>query len=485
MAELADALDLGSSAVRRGGSNPPFRTLGPSDRAGRPITARAEPFAQIAVMTKGGSEHETPYPELKEVKVEIKELDKLVRELSIEVPAETVTTKLEAKFRDVQRSVTLKGFRKGKAPMNVIKQMYDNEVRDDVAEELIKATYPDAVRQHTLRVASYPTVNKLDFLDDGRFAYTATVEIFPEIGKVNFDGMVLETREIEVTDEEVNEIVELLRKRHSDVREVEREARDGDVIVVDIEKTYDPENVLPQDKFENSEVDLGSKLTVKEFKENLAGMKVGDQKEIEVKYEQDYPDKQFAGAHLKYRATIKKVKERILPEINDGFAKMTGEAETALELRMKIREQLKQQKTDELNRAHRNQVIAQLGEKNEIPIPKAMVEEYLNSVVEDFKKQYQDVNEEEIRKNYEPVGVNTLRWNLLLHQVAKQENIEVLASDTENLIKKFADNYKMTPEQAKENLQKSGNIADLRESLLEDKVIDFLVSKATMKKVAN
>jgi trigger factor len=419
------------------------------------------------------------------VKVEIKEIDKLVRELSVEVPADTVTTKLEAKFRDVQRSVTLKGFRKGKAPMDVIKRMYNNEVRGDVAEELIKSTYPDIVKEHTLRVASYPTVKTLDFTDEGGFNYTATVEIFPEIEKVNFDGMVLETREITVTDEEVDDIIELLRKKHSDVREVQREARDGDVIVVDIEKVYDPENVLAQDKFENSEVDLGSKLTVKEFKEQLAGMKVGDEKEIEVKYEEDYPDKQFAGAHLKYRAKVKAVKERILPEINDGFAKMTGEAETALELRMKIRDQLKQQKTDELNRAHRNQVIAQVCEKNEIPIPKAMVEEYLHSVIEDFKKQYQDVNEEEIRKNYEQIGVNTLRWNLLLHQTARQENIEVLPADTENLIKKFADNYKITPEQAKENLQKSGNIADLRESILEDKVIDFLVGKATMKTAAN
>ena len=171
--------------------------------------------------------------------------------------------------------------------------------------------------------------------------------------------------------------------------------------------------------------------------------------------------------------------------MTDAFAKSTGEAETVLELRMKIREQIKLQKTDELNRAHRNQVIAQVCDKNNIPIPRAMIDEYLNNVVEDFKKQYKDINEEEIRKNYEPVGTNTLRWNFLLHHLAKQENIEVLPSDTENLIKKFADNYKITIEQAREGLQKSGNIADLRESLLEDKVIDFLVSKATMKKQTN
>ncbi|MFQ5454119.1 MAG: hypothetical protein ACE5D6_08030, partial [Candidatus Zixiibacteriota bacterium] len=116
----------------------------------------------------------------------------------------------------------------------------------------------------------------------------------------------------------------------------------------------------------------------------------------------------------------------------------------------------------------------------QVPIPQALIDEYLKNVTDNFKEQYKDqkIDENEIKKNYEPIAINTIRWNMLLHQLTKQENIEVLPSDTENLINKLAENYKITPEQAKEDLQKSGNIANLKESILEDKVIDFLMSKA-------
>jgi len=233
------------------------------------------------------------------VKVEVKEIEQLVKELSIEVPAETVNNKMEEKFLELRNTVTLKGYRKGKAPLNVIKSLYHDQVKADIAEDIIKATYPEAVRENTLKVASYPTVTGFNFNEDGSIKYTATVEVFPEIDSVEYNNLEIKSSDIEIKDEEVNEVVEVLRKRKSDLRPLNREVHDTDVVVVDIEKVYDPGNVIPQDKFEGSEVDLGNKLTVKEFKDHLPGMKIGDVKEIEVKYGEDYPDKAFAGAHLK------------------------------------------------------------------------------------------------------------------------------------------------------------------------------------------
>ena len=418
------------------------------------------------------------------MKAEIKQVEDLIRELSVEVPAETVSAKMEEMFRDVRREANLKGFRKGKAPMDMIRRIYGDQVKLDAAEEIIKSTYTDVVRENTLKVASYPQVTDLKYEDDGRLTYTATVEVFPEIEKVTFDDLKLVADDVEVKDEEVDDVVEMLRKRHSDVREVEREAKEEDTIALDIEVLSDPGKVLDTDRFENTEVDLSNKMTVKEFKEAIPGMKAGDSKEIEVAYADDYPDQVFAGSTLKYKATVKAVKERILPPVNDAFAKTVGQGETALELRMKIREQITQQKNDERNRGFKNQVIQQVCEKNEVPIPKAMVNEYLDNVVKNFKNQYgdKDVDEAEIKKNYEPVGIVNIRWNMLMHQLANQEKIEVLPSDTENLINRFAENYQTTPEKAKEALQQSGNIADLKESILEDKVIDFLVNKATISK---
>lgn len=421
-------------------------------------------------------------PGVEKVKAEIKQVEQLVRELRVEVPADVVSAKMEEKLNDVRRSAALKGFRKGKAPMNMIRSIYGDQVKIDVAEELIKSTYPQIVRENTLRVASYPQVTDLAYEDDGRLTYTATVEIFPEIDKVDYSGLALEGDEIEVKDEEVDEVVEILRKRHSEVREVDRAATDEDTVTLDIEVLSDPKKTLDTDRFEGSEVDLSNRLTVKEFKENIPGLKAGESKEIEVNYAEDYPDETFAGTQLKYRATVKSVKERLYPVLNDQFAKTTKQGETLLELRMKIRDQLKREKTDDRNRGFKSQVIQQVCEKNEVPIPKAMVAEYLDNIVQNFKNQNPDVNEAEIRQNYEQLGVNNIRWNMLMHQLAKQEKIEVLPSDTENLINRFAENYRITPEQARETIQKSGNIADLKESILEDKVIDFLVGKASISK---
>jgi len=419
------------------------------------------------------------------VDVQIKDIENLLKELSVKVPAETVNPKMEEKFREVRDKVTLKGYRKGKAPMDMIKSLYEDQVKADVAEDLIKTTYSEIIKEKTLKVASYPSVTGLNFADDGSLNYIAQVEVFPEIEKVNFDNIEISTYEINTEDEEVDEVIEHIRNRFSELRPVDREVRKDDVVTVDIEKVDDPSNILSNDKFPNSEIDLGNKSTVKEFKKELPGMKVGEEKEVEVIYDNDYPDKVFAGAHLKYKCHIKTIKERIMPPINDAFAKQTGDAETVLELRMKIRERLKQQKIEEQNRDKKNQVINHICERNPVPIPKSLVNNYLTNIIEDFKKQYKDIDETEIRNNYESIGENTIRWNMLMHQLAQQENIEILPSDMDNLINKFAENYKMTPQQARENIQKSGNIADLRESLLEEKIIDFLMSKAKLNKADN
>jgi len=416
------------------------------------------------------------------VKVELKEGQGLVRELSIELPAETVNDRMEKAFADIRRKVTLKGFRKGKAPMKVIKSNYGAQVRADVAEELIKTSYTQAVQERTLKVASPPTVTDLDFPEGGGFKYTAQVEILPEIPTVDYKGLELASEEVEVADSEVDDYAEYLRKQLAEYRTVERAATADDTLVVDLEKTLDPSLVLKEDKFTDAEVDLSSATTVKEFKEQLPGMKAGDEKEIEVKYDDDYSDAAFAGARIKYRCRVKAVKERLLPEWNDALARRIGKAETALELRLKLRDEIRRQKEDARNRGFKNQIIEQVCRLNTIPVPESMVNHYVEHILEDLKKSNESVDETAMRSSYRQLGTNTIRWNMLMHRLAELEGIEVSREDTEILIKKFADNYQTTFEQAREALTRSGKVADIRESQLEEKVLDFLVGKAKMVK---
>ncbi len=416
------------------------------------------------------------------MKVEIKEREELVREISVEIEPAEVTRKLEAKFEEVRRDVTLKGFRKGHAPMNVIKATFTDDVRADVAEDLLKTTYPEAIRQKDLAVAAQPTVTHLDYTEAGGLTYTAVVEILPVIDKLDLDRLEVSSYDLEVTDDEVNRAAEEIRKMRAEQRSVDREVRPTDIVVVDLKKTFDSKGAIPEDEFSDAVIELSNPVTVTEFKEQMPGLKKGETKEIEVKYGDDYPDAAFAGATIRYETTVKDIREELLPNFDDHLAKSTGQAETALELRLKIREDLKAQKERELRRFNRNEVVQQLVEHNKIPVPAGLVSEYLDAVVEDARRQQPDIDETEVRNAYRGMAESSLRWNLLSSHIARQENIQVTREDTDKVIKRFAENYRITEQQAAEALQRSGKAASVRDTLIEEKVLDFLISKAKVVK---
>jgi trigger factor len=298
------------------------------------------------------------------LKIDLKEKEGLVREVTIEVPADTVKSEIDKQLAEVRRKVTLKGFRKGKAPMDRIKSLYGNEAMATAADELIKNTYPEAIKEKVIRAAAPPMVTDLKFNDDGSMLYTARVEVMPEIDKVDYNGLELVRTEFEVEDREVDEVVHYYRMRFSDVRKVEREAQDKDVVTVDLKKLYDPKLIMKDDSFNDMDIDLGRETTIREFREQIPGMKAGDEKEIEVQYAEDYPDEHFAGATIKYLVKVKEVKERVLPEFDDALAKQSGQGETVLELKLKIRDDIKREKENQQRKQHKNEIIRQLCRKN-------------------------------------------------------------------------------------------------------------------------
>ncbi len=412
------------------------------------------------------------------MKVEVTSKEGLVRQLQIEVPSDRVQTEMEKKFDEKKKTVTLKGFRKGMAPMAMIKQLFTEEVRLDAIDELIQSTYPEAIREKTLNVATKPTVTDLQMRDDGGFVYTAQVEVMPEIDKIAYEGIEVSTVELDVEDSEVDEVVEQARRRFSELRTVERAALTTDVVIADLKKIADPNLAVPQELFNGSEIDLGYRLTVEQFKEALPGVKPGDVKTVEVVYPEGYTDTRFAGAHLTWQVTVKEIKERIMPDLDDAFAARTGMAQTALEFKIKVRENIHRQKEDSQRRFQRRQVMHALVQKNPIQIPEGMVNEYLDAVVEDFKKQGGEFDEKQVRETYREIGIESMRWDMIWRKLAGQQNIEVLPADTDNWIRGYAESHGVTSDEAGVALARSGRTEQLRDSLLEEKIVDFLLNMA-------
>ena len=211
------------------------------------------------------------------MKVEVTELEGLYRQLAVEIPQNRFQEEMDKELEQLRRKVTLKGFRKGKAPMNMIKSNYGESVKSDVIDKLIKATYPEAISSQTLKVASPPQVTDLKIEDDGSFSYKAKVEVFPDIKKVVFDGVKLTTTDTEASDAEVDEFIETLRDKRAEMRDVDRAATASDVVVLDMTKVKDPKLAVEQTDFPETTVDLSHSMTLKEFKEKIPGMKAGEE----------------------------------------------------------------------------------------------------------------------------------------------------------------------------------------------------------------
>ena len=412
------------------------------------------------------------------MKSEIKSSDGLVREIEVEIPADMVDAAFSEQYKKYQKEAKIKGFRPGKVPMTVIKTKFYDLIRGEVLQDLVSKSYPQVVREHKLKVASAPDFPEMDIHEGSPFKYTAKLEVMPEIEKVDYEKIVMPKEEIEVRDAEVDAVVEYLRKKKADIRKVDRAATKNDIMILDLTVLDDPNKLLETDKFDNIELDLSSEVTVKEFREALDGAKVDDEREVQVNYPEDFSNTRLAGKSIKYLCKIKEVKEKVLPEANDAFAKANGESETMLEMRLKIRNDLKKQKELDHKQWERGEVRRQVVEKNKILIPEAMIEKYLESIMEDMKKRNEPFEEKAVREQYRTVAEDSIRWNLLSEKLAELEKIEVFPSDTENWIKSFAENYKMELDKAKQMLAQSGRLQEIRDNLLEDKVIDHILSKA-------
>lgn len=411
----------------------------------------------------------------------IKLSEGLVRELEIEIPVEVVDAAFAEAYHKYCKEAKIPGFRPGKAPLSVIKSRFNEAIIDDVLNDLIKKSYPEAVKEQNLAVASMPTIPNFELKEGVPLKYTARLEVMPQIDVVNCDGLELPKIEIEINDSEVDSVVEYLRKKQSEVRLVDRPAAEADILTADLTKLEDLSNILQGNEFKANEIDLSSPMTVKEFRETLVGIKAGEERELTVNYPADYSDDRFAGKSLKYLCRVTEVKERILPEMTDSFAKQIGGVETLLELRLKIRDDLKKQKEADYDKAKRNDLMRQMLEKNLFDIPEAMISDYLDAVVKDHKKNYENYDEKQVREQYRPMAVNWIRWQLLINRLAELEKIEVSPIDTENWIKRFSENYRMETDKAKEVLSKSGRIQEIRDSILEDKIFDFLFQKVTIR----
>ena len=402
------------------------------------------------------------------------------RVVEIEIPVEKVKGEFDSVYQEYQRKVRIPGFRKGKAPLEMIKSRYKEKVTKDVLDKLLPEAYEDAVKQSNLTPLTLPILKEeIDFKEGLPLQFKVLIEIRPEIELKDFKGLQLKKKIIQITEGHVQNALNYLQDKNAELHSVEREAKDGDFLTVDLEEISGEESKAKK-KTENQQIWLKKENLLIEFYRGLLGAKPGEEKEIEAIYPQDYFEKSLAGKIIKYKAKIKEVKKKILAQINDDFAKGLGEYKSLDELKKKIKEDLEKESQREAEKDLASQVIKQVVEKNGFEVPESLLNLYLDNMVEDFKKSYKNVDEAKLREQYKELGLSRIKWEFLMHEMVKKENLEVTKEDTDKWVENFARVNSLELKQAKEFIAQKKKIKDIKETILEDKVIDFIIKNSTV-----
>lgn len=410
------------------------------------------------------------------IKVAVKTEPNCRRILEIEVPQERVAAEFDKQYNSFRAKANIPGFRPGKAPMDIIKQRYAHDIRSDVLDELVYEGLEQAVKQENLQIITKPKISNIE-LDDGKpLKFRAEIEIRPEITTNEYKGFEVKRTIIEVKNSDVEEYLRGLQNQMAEFVPVERRSHGNDLIVVDLLRKKVGDGQADETKVENVEIDLGSEGVLKEFKEGLAGVGIGELKEIGVTYPEDYHEKALAGNRVDYLVAVREVKERVLPTLDDDFAKRFDDIANLDDLRNKIRAKLEQDAQAKSEQAIRGDIIKHIVSKNQFEVPESLVEDYLKSATENFKRRYKNVDELELRRAYRKIGEDSIRWQLICLEIARKEGIKVEDADRDAWIKHFAGRYQMSVEAAKEAIGKTRKFEEIDDSILENKVLDFLAA---------
>jgi trigger factor len=423
------------------------------------------------------------------MKVTVEELSPSKRALHVEVPPERVADRVEAVFREWGQKLQLPGFRRGRVPREVIQRRFEAEVHDEVLRALIPDSYQEALTQAAIEPVSQPAVEDVHFHAGEPLRYRAVVEVKPPVAVQDYRGVALEREKIEVSDQEVDRALEYLREDAAEYVPMEGwPALKDDLVILDHEGSLNGKP-FKGGSGTNLTVALGHEGYLPGFTEHLTGAQKGETKQFSLQMPADYPRKELAGRSVGFRVTVKEVKKRRVPELNDDFAKSVGDVETLAALRDKLRQQLLQRKTREQDAALKRTLMDKLVQQTAVEVPEAMVEREATALLEELAMTFRNTggvveglpdNPEALRAHARETATRRVKEALLLEAVAKQEQLTVTDEEIASEVNTLAGLYRKDPAAVRRALDDPARRAGLAGRLLERKALDFLFQHATI-----
>ena len=414
------------------------------------------------------------------------------RELELEIPAEEVSKKMESVAKEFARLAMIPGFRKGKAPVSLIRRRFAEDIKGEVLQALVPERVEKALAEQKLSPVTQPKVDKLDFNEGQPVKFRAVFEVMPEFELGSYKGLELEMPTMDITEEDIAKALEEMRERAAAFAPVEgRAIQDGDFAQVKLVGA--PEGGGDPLKADSVLCHIGAEETMEPFNTNLKGANVGEHKNFDVAYPADYPDPKLAGKKFHYAVEVLGIKAKKLPDLNDDFAKDVSDAQTLDELKTKVREGLEHQRDHKRKELLHEKVLAELVKKHDFPVPESLVEHQmdvrLERVVRSLAAQGVDpravnVDWVTLRRRQEDHARDDVKAELIIDRIATAENIDVTEEDLTRELEHAASHSNESAEALRARLTKQGTLDRMKAKLRSDKTLEWLEQSAKIKTVA-
>ncbi len=415
-------------------------------------------------------------------------------QLEVEVAAPDVDTALANAYRKVVKKVNLPGFRKGKVPRKVLESHFGPEIlHEDALEELVPPAYEQALEEAGIDPINQPEFELVQVEEGKPLLFNAVVEVLPEVELGEDEGLEVEQEEVEVDDLQVDHHLYMLREQNARLVPREEEpAKDGDLVTIDFKGFVDGEP-FEGGEAEDYSLELGSHSFVPGFEEQLVGVKPGEEKEVVVKFPEDYRNEDLAGKEATFQVKMKQIKEKQLPDLDDDFVKEVSEFETLDEMKTDLKEKMLKNAEEQSKTKLEESLIEKITDASEVKLPEVLVERQIDRMMSDMENylrqqglgldQFLELSgktREELREQNRPEAEKRTKANLVLDAIAKKEGFTVDDSELDNKIAEIAEAYNDQPERIKDIIDKQGRLPSIREEIRIRKAIDLLVEKASI-----
>ena len=423
--------------------------------------------------------------------LQVEKLEKNMAKLTIEASAEDLEKAIEAAYQKQKSQISIPGFRKGKVPRQMVEKMYGKEVfYEEAANSLIPTAYEKALDECEEDIVSSPKIEVTQIEAGKPFIFTATVALKPEVKLGKYKGVKVDKVDVEVTEEEVNAAID--KERENNARNItveDRAVKDGDMTVIDFEGFVDGV-AFEGGKGENYPLTIGSGAFIPGFEEQLVGAEIGKEVEVNVTFPEDYHAEDLKGKAAVFKCTVKEIKEKQLPELDDEFASEVSEFETLAEYKEDVKKNLEEKKAKDAKNAKEEAVISAIVEASEMEIPEAMLETQQRQMVDEFAQritmqglsmeqyfQFTGTNYQQMVEQVKPQAEERIKSRLVLEAVVAAEKIEATEEDYEKEMETMAEVYQMDVAKVKELLGEKEK-KNIMQDIAVKKAVEFVVEKA-------